>query len=189
MWSLAAVVLLVAVSVGVGVLAGVGGDGGVGSVFAADGSAAGGLGHQAEDAPTSLPMEVLPPLGPGPDVDLSDYQGAPMLVNFWATWCGPCVTEMPILRDTSRQLTGQLTFLGINVQDSEQNALAFLDELAVTYDQARDPSAEYFTGLGGFGMPTTLLIDEAGRIVYRHTGAVEAAQLRDLLAQHLDVRL
>ncbi len=180
--------VLVAVSVGVGVLAGLGRDGGVGAVFAEDRLLTGGLGSAGEDAPTSLPAQVLPSLGPGADVDLSDYLGSPMLVNFWATWCGPCVTDMPVLRDTSRQLAGQVTFLGINVQDNEENALEFLQELDVTYDQARDPLAEYFTEVGGFGMPTTLLIDEAGKIVYRHTGAIEAAELRDLLTRHLDVR-
>lgn len=187
-WRLTAAVVLVAASVGVGVLVGLGRDGTVGAVFAQDRSLTGGLGSAAEDAPTRLPAQVLPSLGPGADVDLSDYLGSPMLVNFWATWCGPCITEMPVLRDTSRQLAGQVTFLGINVQDNEENALEFLQELDVTYDQARDPLAEYFTEVGGFGMPTTLLIDEAGTIVYRHTGAIEAAELRDLLTRHLDVR-
>ena len=48
--------------------------------------------------------------------------------------------------------------------------------------------AEYFTAVGGFGMPTTLLVDADGRIVYRHTGAIEADQLDDLLVDQLDVR-
>lgn len=66
-----------------------------------------------------------------------------------------------------------MAFIGINVQDNEEAALEFLSELNITYDQARDPMAEYFTAIGGFGMPTTLLVD--------------AAQLDDLLAARLGV--
>lgn len=136
-----------------------------------------------------LPERSLPPLGDRAPADLADYRGERLLVNFWATWCVPCVTEMPVLQNVSRQSRGQVIFLGINVQDNEGKALAFLDELGVTYDQARDPAGEFFTEIGGFGMPTTLLVDESGAIIYRHTGAVDAQQLRALLARHLGVDL
>ena len=126
--------------------------------------------------------------GDGHTVSLTDFAGRVVLLNVWATWCGPCVEEMPVLRDAERQLGDQVVFLGINVQDAESNALDFLAELDVTYDQVRDPMAEYFTAVGGFGMPTTLLVDADGRIVYRHTGAIEADQLDDLLVDQLDVR-
>lgn len=136
-----------------------------------------------------LPEGSLLPLGGAAPVDLADYRGKPLLINFWATWCVPCVTEMPILQEVSQQSRGQVTFLGVNVQDNEDKALAFLDELGVSYDQARDPAAEFFTEINGFGMPTTLLVNESGMITYRHTGAVEAQQLRDLLARHLGAEL
>lgn len=180
--------LLVVIAVGASVVAGVRADGGVATVFEPDLPPVPGLGPAVEDVPDSLPAGPLPPLGQGAEVDLPVYQGRPLLVNFWATWCGPCVEEMPVLRDAHLRLGDQMAFLGINVQDNQDSALDFLAELEVGYDQARDPMAEYFTAAGGFGMPTTLLVDQDGRIAYRHTGAVEAAQLDDLLADHLDVR-
>lgn len=182
-----ATAVLLAGGIAIGVLTGLGGDGGVAAVFEADDAAATGLGPVGP-TPTTLPVGLLPPLGCGEEVDLAKYAGRPLLINFWATWCGPCMEEMPILRDAERRVSDQVTFLGINVQDAEPNALEFLAELDVTYDQARDPLAAYFTEVGGFGMPTTLLVDPEGRIVYRHTGTIEAAQLDELLADHLGVK-
>lgn len=72
-----------------------------------------------------------------------------------------------------------MTSLGVNVQDNPDNAQALMDETGVTYDQASDPR--------GFGVPTTLLVDADGTIRYRHTGAVDDAQLRRLLREHLRV--
>jgi cytochrome c biogenesis protein CcmG, thiol:disulfide interchange protein DsbE len=180
--------LLLVVVVGVAVVAAVRSDGGVATAFQPQASTARGLGPAVEEVPVDLPAGPLPPLGPGPQVDLAAYAGRPLLVNFWATWCGPCVEEMPVLRDAERRLGDQIAFIGINVQDNEASALEFLAELDVTYDQARDPMAEYFTAVGGFGMPTTLLVDPDGRIVYRYTGAIEAAQLDALLAEHFGVQ-
>jgi len=186
-WAVLGLVVLVVAGVGAAVAAGLRSDGGVATVFQPQLSTPPGLGPAVEEVPEDLLPGPLLPLGPGPEVDLSAYEGRPLLVNFWATWCGPCVEEMPVLRDTERRLGEEVAFIGINVQDNEEAALEFLSGLDVTYDQARDPMAEYFTAIGGFGMPTTLLVDADGQITYRHTGAVEAAQLDDLLAAHLGV--
>ena len=125
----------------------------------------------------------------GGTYDPASYKGKVTVVNFWGSWCNPCRAEMPGLVKAYDDLKDEdVVFLGINVQDAESNALDFLAELDVTYDQVRDPMAEYFTAVGGFGMPTTLLVDADGRIVYRHTGAIEADQLDDLLVDQLDVR-
>ena len=186
--ALLALVLLAAMLIVAGVVNGLRSEGGVTTTFQPAVTPPPGLGPAVDELPVTLPSGPLPSLGQGPEVDLSTYRGRPMLVNFWATWCGPCVEEMPVLRDAERQLGDQVVFLGINVQDAESNALDFLAELDVTYDQVRDPMAEYFTAVGGFGMPTTLLVDADGRIVYRHTGAIEADQLDDLLVDQLDVR-
>lgn len=147
------------------------------------------LGPVSGEEQTPLPERSLVPLGPGGPVRLSGYRGQALLINFWATWCVPCVTEMPVLQEMSEQSRGQVVFLGVNVQDSEDEALAFIRELGTSYDQARDPDAKFFTEVGGFGMPTTLLVDASGVIVYRHTGAVDIDQLRGLLIGHLGTEL
>lgn len=132
-------------------------------------------------------MHTLPAFSDGPAVDVGDYVGAPLVVNFWATWCGPCVREMPMLRDVSSELSGDVRFLGVNVQDSPTQAEEFLDEVGVRYDQAADPEGDYFRAVGGIGMPTTLLVGADGVVRYRHTGELTEQKLRALLREHLAV--
>ena len=144
-----------------------------------------GLGPKSGAQNDPLPIQTLPAFSGGDPVDLGPYLGEPLLVNFWATWCAPCVREMPMLRDMSGELAGDVTFLGINVQDIAMNAEAFIDELNVEYDQATDPNGDYFRAVGGLGMPTTLLVDEKGFVRYRHTGELDAGGLRELLQEHL----
>ena len=134
-----------------------------------------------------LPLHTLPAFGNGDRVNLRTYRGEPLLVNFWASWCGPCVREMPMLRQVSNDLADDVIFLGINVQDSPINAEPFLDKLGVRYEQATDPTGDYFRAVGGIGMPTTLLVDQSGIIRYRHTGELDEGMLRELLKQHLGV--
>lgn len=148
-----------------------------------------GLGPISGGERTPLPDQTLPAFGDGEPIRLADYRGNPLLVNFWATWCVPCVTEMPVLQQASTQVDGQMRFLGVNVQDSASKAITFLRDVGVTYDQANDPAAEFFRRIEGFGMPTTLLVDADGTIVYRHTGKLDVQQLTGLLRRHLDVEL
>lgn len=136
-----------------------------------------------EQAP--LPLMTLAGFGDGdPEpVELADYIGAPLIVNFWASWCAPCVSEMPDLQEFSD--SSEIPLLGVNVQDAPSNAQAFVSELGITYDLASDPQAELYEAVRGFGMPTTLLVDASGTIVYRHTGPLDAAELRSLVVEHL----
>ena len=136
-----------------------------------------------EQAP--LPLVTLAGFGEGDPqpVDLADYVGAPLVVNFWASWCAPCVSEMPDLQEFSD--ASEIPLLGVTVQDAPANAQAFVSELGITYDLATDPRAELYDAVRSFGMPTTLLVDEAGTIVYRHTGPLDAAELRGLVLEHL----
>lgn len=147
------------------------------------------LGSASRAESTPLPALTLSAFGEGRPVAFGDYRGTPLLVNFWATWCPPCVEEMQILQRVAGQADGRVAFLGVNVQDDTQKATAFIRELGVTYDQASDPAAELFTEVRGFGMPTTLLVDASGTIRYRHTGILDDRQLRRLLAVHLGVEL
>ena len=138
-----------------------------------------------EQAP--LPDRELDGFDGGEPVDLAAYRGAPVVVNFWASWCEPCVQEMPDFQEVAEDLTGRVPFLGVNVQDAPANAKAFVDELGITYDLAADPSGEFYRDVDAFGMPTTLLVDADGMIVYRHTGILDADGLRELVAERLDV--
>ena len=126
-------------------------------------------------------------LGPVSGSDVHDYVGRPLVVNFWASWCAPCVEEMPAIQQVDDQLEGRVTVLGVNTQDSAEKAREFAADLGISFELARDPSGTYFDAVGGFGWPTTLLVDDSGVIRYRHTGPLDAGQLRDLLETHLGV--
>ncbi len=124
---------------------------------------------------------------PSVEVSTTDWQGTPTVVNFWATWCGFCIDEMPDLQAASEELGAAVRFVGIDRQDPRDEALAFLDETGVTYDQVASPDGAYYTRIGARGMPTTLFVDADGVVQYRHTGPLTRAQVLELVAEHLGV--
>lgn len=139
------------------------------------------------DAQEPLPDITLDGFAGGEAVALAAYRGQPLVLNFWATWCAPCVEEMPDFEQVWADVDQRVAFLGVNVQDSPLAAEPFVDELGISYDLAADPEAELYHAVRAFGMPTTLFVDTAGTIVFRHTGALDAPQLRALLGEHLGV--
>lgn len=136
---------------------------------------------------TPLPDGTLLAFQSDDEIDVHNYVGRPLVVNFWASWCAPCVEEMPDLQQAADELEGRVTVLGINAQDSAEKAREFAADLEITFELARDPSGSYFAAVGGFGWPTTLLVDEGGFIRYRHVGPTDVDQLRGLLETHLGV--
>lgn len=137
----------------------------------------------------ALPPATLEGFAGGPPVDLTDFRGQPLVVNFWATWCAPCVKEMPDLQEVAAQAEGTVAFLGIDVEDAPPNAEPFVESLGITYPLALDPRREYSRQVNNFGMPTTLFVDAEGLVRYRHTGALDADQLRELIDEHFGVAL
>lgn len=126
-------------------------------------------------------------LDPEVEVSTTDWEGTPTVVNFWATWCVFCIEEMPALQSAFERLDDQVRFVGIDRQDPRDEALAFLEETGVTYDQVASPSGEYYTRIGARGMPTTLFVDAAGVVQFRHTGPLTEQQVLDLVAEHLGI--
>ncbi|HWB73197.1 MAG TPA: TlpA disulfide reductase family protein [Egibacteraceae bacterium] len=152
-----------------------------------------GLGPDLRSRPAAadrfaLPDVVLAGFAGAPPVRLADYRGTPLVVNFWASWCTPCVVEMPDFQQVAGEVAGRAEFLGVNVQDAPASAAAFVTRLGIDYDLASDPAGEFYAEVRNFGMPTTLFVDPAGTVAYRHTGALDASQLRELLAVHLGVQ-
>lgn len=136
----------------------------------------------------ALPMQTLDPFGTAEPVDVASLLDHPLVINFWATWCAPCVREMPELRRVSEQLAGSVNFLGIDVMDSPANAEPFIKRLKIDYTLASDPDGAYWRATNSFGMPTTLLVRTDGTVVYRHTGELDAEQLLQLVSDYLDIR-
>lgn len=132
-----------------------------------------------------LPDATLDAFSGDGTVSLTAYRGTPLIVNLWASWCAPCVAEMPEVQQVAQQVAPDVAVLGVNVRDAPSNARAFVERLGITYDLAVDPHGELYTELRAYGMPTTLLVDAAGTIVYRHTGPLDADELLALVRERL----
>ncbi|MGH9117699.1 MAG: TlpA family protein disulfide reductase [Acidimicrobiales bacterium] len=145
---------------------------------------------------TASGADVIAEVGrPVPDVDYStfdggsasiaDYEGRPLVVNFWASWCPPCITEMPAFEEVHRAMGDEVAFLGIDVQETAADGEAFLESIVVTWDLGRDPDGSVVRQLGGVGMPTTVLIDADGIVQEIHTGQLSGDELTDLIDEKL----
>jgi thiol-disulfide isomerase/thioredoxin len=121
----------------------------------------------------------------GGTASIADYAGRPVVVNFWASWCPPCITEMPAFEEVHQRLGDEVAFLGIDVQESAADGQAFLEDVNVTWDLGRDPDGDMVARLGGVGMPTTVLIDADGIVQYIHTGELSRDELSDLIDEKL----
>lgn len=123
----------------------------------------------------------------GDTVELSSLRGMPVLVNFFASTCVPCITEMPDLEEVHRQLGDQVTFLGLALQDRPEDARALIERTGVTYRTAQDKDGSAIAALGGSVLPTTVVLDADGGIVATYSGQLDADDLRSLLADALGI--
>lgn len=122
----------------------------------------------------------------GTVTSLSEFEGEPVVVNFWASWCAPCIAEMPDFERVHQDLRGEVRFLGLNTQDDRKSADELVERTGVTYDLALDPDGDLFGAFEVFAMPSTFFVDEHGHIAHRHNGLATEQQLRDLIDEHLD---
>jgi cytochrome c biogenesis protein CcmG, thiol:disulfide interchange protein DsbE len=117
----------------------------------------------------------------GSEANTAGYLGTPLVINFFAEWCPPCVAEMPAFEAVHQERQDEVAFLGISTQESTEDAQAIIDSTGITYDVGRDPDGEMFATFGGTAMPTTALVDENGTVVDVHSGALTADELREWL--------
>lgn len=135
--------------------------------------------------PATSDREPLPELGDYPLVSdedvtaaLADYRGEVVVLNFWASWCGPCRDEQPELNEAYEALEGlPVRFLGVNFrEDTLPNARAHVREFAMPYDSLHDPTNTIAAALQVPTIPATVLIDPAGRIAGRLPGVILGPQ-------------
>ncbi len=120
----------------------------------------------------AAPDFVLSSLTGGEAIGLRQFRGRPVVLNFWASWCVPCRREAPNLHRAWQSYRGRgVVFLGVDVQDTEADARAFIAEFKVPYPSVRDPSQHVMTAYNVWGLPTTVFIDGTGRIRRQYTGA------------------
>ena len=112
---------------------------------------------------------------------LSDFRGKGVVLNFWASWCGPCKSEMPHFQEAYDQYGEDVHFLMVNMAealgDTRANAEAFLTDSGYTFPVYYDTLAECAYGYGVTGIPMTFLIDAQGCIVSYQTGMISKADL------------
>jgi cytochrome c biogenesis protein CcmG/thiol:disulfide interchange protein DsbE len=114
---------------------------------------------------------------------LTELRGAPVIVNFWASWCVPCRQEAPTLERFWRaERASGAVVLGLDMQDVTDDARAFVRQYGMTYANVRDQGNDAARRYGTTGIPETFFVSPAGRIVGHVIGVVAPTQLRDGLA-------
>ncbi len=125
---------------------------------------------RAEAPPTPAPDFTLKSRS-GENLRLSDYRGEVVMINFWASWCGPCRQEMPLLEQLYSEYNPLgFTILGVNVEEDSGKALAMLNEIPVSFPVLFDTSSKVSKLYNVVAMPSTVLIDRDGRVRFLHRG-------------------
>lgn len=105
------------------------------------------------------------------DKRVAQLHGYPVVVNVWASWCGPCRQEFPVLQKLSARYGKKVAFFGVNSEDSTDAAATFLEEEPLPYPSYVDPHKGVLESLGGVGgFPDTAFFDESGELVYLKQG-------------------
>jgi cytochrome c biogenesis protein CcmG/thiol:disulfide interchange protein DsbE len=127
-----------------------------------------------------VPDRELPLLAGGGQRKIADYRGDWVLVNLWASWCGPCRQEAPALDEFWKsQHRHHVVVLGINVQDNSDDARAFAREFHTRYPQLRSVGAERSEAFGAGGVPENFLVDPRGRLRLIWRRPVDESILRE----------
>lgn len=157
------------------------------------------LGGACADARTEGRGSPAPPGGGGanstllptsptalPHFDLATFRellvqlrGAPVVVNVWASWCGPCAVEAPELAAVAAEYEGRVQFVGVDIQDSRGPAREFIIRYGWPYPSVFDQTGAIRDGLGFIGQPVTVVYDADGNEVHVFSGATTADQLRE----------
>lgn len=130
---------------------------------------------------------MLEGFGSDEAIDLGSFEGRPLVVNYFASWCLFCVEEMPDFQSVYEEVQDDVAFLGVNIQDDLGHAKQLVKITGVRYALATDPSGDIFQKLESRSMPTTVFVNAKGAIVERFSGPLTAADLRERIRSHFGV--
>ncbi len=108
----------------------------------------------------------------GDTIRLSDLKGHPVMVNFWATWCAPCIIEMPIIQARYESYSPKLVVLAVNAGESQQDVRTFAGDLGLTFDVLLDPRNNVQDLYRVQAIPTSFFLDSDGIILAQHIGVL-----------------
>lgn len=118
----------------------------------------------------------------GNEVHLSDYFGKPIVLNFWASWCGPCQMEMPDFQEKYLELGNEIQFLMVNMTDGSRETVEiasdFIAQKGYTFPVFYDTTSEAAYVYGAYSLPTTYFIDAQGHAIAQAVGAIDAETLQ-----------
>jgi len=155
--------------------------------FAACGASGGAIGFVASGPPVPLPAPgSLTPVSAGEFQSIVvGLRDTPVVVNVWASWCGPCRVEAPLLQKASQRYGDRVVFLGVDARDREPDARNFLRRYGITYPNVVDGDDAITSLLGLRGFPTTYIFDRSGRVTASVVGGIS----EQVLAARLDEAL
>lgn len=128
----------------------------------------------------AVPSFVLPGLD-GNLISSEQWSGKIILINFWATWCDPCLEELPVLDETYRAHPGEIIVLGIAVGENADEVKQFLSDKHITYPILLDEDRRVSVAFQIFGFPTTYFIDQGGIIRAKHVGVLSPRLMEQYL--------
>lgn len=138
---------------------------------------------------SSTPTTDVDPLEPTDAAAIEQLLASsdrPVVMNVWASWCGPCRSEAPLLREANTQFIDSIRFIGIDVRDRQEGAQAFIAEFGLDgFTHFFDESGSVPAAFGGFGVPLTFFFASGGELSYLHSGVIDertlALQIDELL--------
>jgi cytochrome c biogenesis protein CcmG, thiol:disulfide interchange protein DsbE len=141
-------------------------------------------GSKVVNVPFTMAPDFELGLFDGSNFKLSDQlaQGKPVVVNFWASWCGPCADEAPLLQAAAQRRGNDFTFVGVNVEDLDSDAQSFMRKYGISYPNGSGNAGPISIKYGMRGVPETYFIAPDGRLI-RKWNTLTAADLDQLLAE------
>lgn len=117
----------------------------------------------------------------GGTLRLSDLRGKPVLINFWATWCAPCVLEMPNIQEYYEKYPGEFEVVAVNADESLKSVVKFVKDIGVTFPVVLDPGMKAQAQFRPPGLPTSYMIDSEGIVRAQHIGLMSEKKLAEYL--------
>ncbi len=117
----------------------------------------------------------------GESLKLSDFEGKPVILNFWATWCGYCIQEMPDFENAYKKYGDEIQFMIINTDDGIKAGEAFIKNKGYTFPTYYDLEYNAAVTYAITGIPRTIAIDKDGNIKYNRSGMIDAATLESII--------